>query len=137
MNTDCIFCKIIKGDIPSFEVYEDELFRVILDRFPAAPGHALIIPKEHYKDIFELPEEVAQALYPLAKKISERIKKATQAEGVNIIQNNGEPAGQSVHHFHLHIVPRKSNDGITLNKSSNLNTTLEELENVLKSIREC
>lgn len=135
MKEDCIFCKIIKGDIPSFTIYEDKLFKVILDRFPAVPGHALIIPKEHYKDIFELPEEVAQALYPLAKEMATRIKLAVDAEGMNIVQNNGEVAGQSVYHFHLHLVPRKAGDGITLNKSANSATTLEELEAVLKCIQ--
>ncbi len=135
MKEDCIFCKIIKGDIPSFTIYEDKLFKVILDRFPAALGHALIIPKEHYKDIFELPEEVAQALYPLAKEMATRIKLAVDAEGMNIVQNNGEVAGQSVYHFHLHLVPRKAGDGITLNKSANSATTLEELEAVLKCIQ--
>ena len=135
MKEDCIFCKIIKGDIPSFTIYEDELFKVILDRFPAALGHALIIPKEHYKDIFELPQEVAQMLYPLAKEMATKIKTAMDAEGMNIVQNNGEVAGQSVYHFHLHLVPRKAGDGITLNKSANSATTLEELEAVLKCIQ--
>ena len=136
MSTECIFCKIIKGDIPSFTIYEDDLFKVILDRFPAAPGHALIIPKAHYKDMFELPQEVAEALYPLAQKIAIQIKKAVGAEGMNVVQNNGDVAGQSVYHFHLHLVPRKAGDGIILNKSSNGETTLEELEMILKQIQE-
>ena len=135
MSNDCIFCKIIKGEIPSFIVYEDDTFKVILDRFPATPGHALIIPKVHADDIFDLPEETAAKLYPLAKKIAAKIKEAVGAEGINIVQNNGEVAGQSVHHFHLHIIPRKSGDQITLNKSSNTDTTLEELEAVLKKIQ--
>lgn len=137
MSTDCIFCKIIKGEIPSFTVYEDDTFKVILDRFPAAPGHALIIPKVHADDMFDLPEETAAKLYPLAKKIATKIKEAVGAEGINIVQNNGEVAGQSVHHFHLHIVPRKAGDQIILNKSSNADTTLEELEAVLKKIQAC
>ena len=136
MSTECIFCKIIKGDIPSFTIYEDDLFKVILDRFPAAPGHALIIPKAHYEDMFELPQEVAEALYPLAQKIAIQIKKAVGAEGMNVVQNNGDVAGQSVYHFHLHLVPRKAGDGIILNKSSNGETTLEELEMILKQIQE-
>lgn len=134
MHEDCLFCKIISGDIPSFTVYEDDLFKVILDRFPAAPGHALILPKKHYKDIFELGEEEARELYPLAQKIAKVIKEAVGAEGINIVQNNGDAAGQSVHHFHLHIVPRKVNDNVILNKTSNTETTLEDLEAVLKSI---
>ena len=137
MSTDCIFCKIIKGEIPSVTVYEDDTFKVILDRFPAAPGHALIIPKVHADDMFDLPEETAAKLYPLAKKIATKIKEAVGAEGINIVQNNGEVAGQSVHHFHLHIVPRKAGDQIILNKSSNADTTLEELEAVLKKIQAC
>ena len=128
MKDDCIFCKIIKGEIPSFTVYEDDDFKVILDRFPAAPGHVLVIPKAHYSDMFELSEEAATKLYPLAKKIAKRIKEVTGSEGINIVQNNGEAAGQSVYHFHLHIIPRKTGDGIILNKSSNMETTIEELE---------
>lgn len=137
MSADCIFCKIIKGEIPSFTIYEDDLFKVILDRFPAAPGHALIIPKTHYADMFELGEKEAAALYPLAQKIGAQIKKAVGAEGMNIVQNNGEVASQSVHHFHLHLIPRKANDGITLNKSSNTDTTIEELAAVLEQIKNC
>lgn len=137
MSDNCVFCKILKGEIPSFTVYEDDLFKVILDRFPAAPGHCLIIPKAHYKDIFELGEKEAAALYPLAQKIGAQIKKAMNADGLNIVQNNGEAACQSVHHFHLHLVPRKMNDGVTLNKSSNTDTTIEELEAVLKQIKDC
>lgn len=135
MNNDCIFCKIISGAIPSFTIYEDETFKVILDRFPAAPGHVLIIPKEHYSDMFSLPEEVAAKVYPLAQKVAAKVKEVTGAEGVNILQNNGEAAGQSVHHFHLHIVPRKAGDGITLNKSSNMDTTIEELEAVFNQLK--
>ena len=136
MSQDCIFCKIIKGEIPSFTVYEDDTFKVILDRFPAAPGHALIIPKAHAADMFELPEETAAKLYPLAQKIGAKIKKAMGAEGMNIVQNNGEVASQSVHHFHLHMIPRKAGDNIVINKTSNTDTTIEELEAVLKKIQE-
>lgn len=135
MNNDCIFCKIIKGEIPSFTVYEDETFKVILDRFPAATGHVLIIPKAHYSDIFELPEEVAMKLYPLVQKIATRVKEVTGAEGINIVQNNGAVAGQSVYHFHLHIIPRKTGDGIVLNQSSNVDTTIEQLEAVWHQLK--
>ena len=135
MSQDCIFCKIIKGEIPSFTVYEDDTFKVILDRFPAASGHALIIPKAHAADMFELPEETAAKLYPLAQKLGAKIKEAVGAEGMNVVQNNGEVAGQSVHHFHLHLIPRKAGDGIILNKSSNMDTTIEELEEVFNKIK--
>lgn len=132
MKDNCIFCKIVKGEIPSFTVYEDETFKVILDRFPAAPGHILIIPKEHYNDLFDLPEEVASKLYPLVKKLAAQVKEVVNADGINIVQNNGEAAGQTVHHFHLHIVPRKENDHLILNQSSNQETTLEDLEMIYK-----
>ena len=135
MNNDCIFCKIIKGEIPSFTIYEDDLFKVILDRFPAAPGHALIIPKNHYKDMFELGEKEAAALYPLAQKIGAKIKEAMGAEGMNIVQNNGVVACQSVYHFHLHLIPRKAHDGVVLNKTTNADTTIEELEAVFAKIK--
>lgn len=135
MKDDCIFCKIIKGEIPAFTVYEDDTFKVILDRFPAAVGHVLIIPKAHYSDMFELPEEVAMKLYPLAQKIAKRVKEVTGAEGINIVQNNGAVAGQSVYHFHLHIIPRKMDDGIVLNQSSNVDTTIEELEAVWHQLK--
>lgn len=135
MKADCIFCKIIKGEIPSFTIYEDDAFKVILDRFPAAQGHVLILPKAHYSDVFELSEEVAAKLYPLAKKIAQHIKEVTGAEGINIVQNNGEAAGQTVHHFHLHIIPRKMSDTLVLNQSSNTDTTLEELEAIWHQLK--
>lgn len=135
MEDQCIFCKIVKGEIPSFTVYEDDAFKVILDRFPAAQGHVLIIPKTHCSDLFELSEELAAKLYPLTKKIAQRVKEVTGAEGINIIQNNGEAAGQTVHHFHLHIIPRKMNDALVLNQSSNTDTTLEELEVIWQQLK--
>ncbi len=135
MNDECIFCKIINNEIPSFKIYEDEMFCVILDRFPATKGHALIIPKQHADDIFELPDETAAALYPLAKKLATKIKASVGAEGINIVQNNGEEAGQSVKHFHLHIIPRWKDDKVTINKSTNMDTTIEELNEVFELIK--
>lgn len=131
MNENCIFCKIIKGEIPSFTIYEDECFKVILDRFPAAPGHVLVMPKAHAADIFDLPEETAAKLYPLVKQLAAKVKAVTGAEGINILQNNGEAAGQTVHHFHLHIIPRKVGDKVVLNQSSDGTTTLEALEEMM------
>ena len=135
MHNDCIFCKIINGEIPSFKIYEDEMFIAILDRFPASSGHALIIPKHHYKDMFGLPQEEAMAIYPLAKKLALKIKEVFNAEGINIVQNNGEAAGQSVYHFHLHIIPRKDGDEITINKSTNMEMTIEELNEDFNKIK--
>ena len=109
-DDNCIFCLIANGQIPSNTVYEDEDFRAILDISPAAKGHVLILPKEHYADLFELPDETAKKVLPLAKKIAAAVKVAMNADGVNLVQNNGEAAGQTVRHFHLHIIPRKDGD---------------------------
>ncbi|MCR4672783.1 MAG: HIT family protein [Lachnospiraceae bacterium] len=111
IDKDCIFCLIAGGDIPSDTVYEDDEFRVILDLNPATRGHALILPKQHYADLFEIDEEVLAKLAVLAKKIAGAMKESLACDGINIIQNNGAAAGQSVRHFHLHIIPRYENDG--------------------------
>ena len=111
---DCIFCKIAGGEIPSRTLYEDELFRVILDLAPATQGHALILPKEHADNLYELPEETAAAVMVLAKKLALVMRERLSCDGLNLVQNNGEAAGQTVSHFHLHMIPRYVNDGQTL-----------------------
>lgn len=111
---NCIFCKIIKGDIPSATIYEDQEFKVILDRFPGAEGHALILPKAHCANIFEIDPELCGRLYQLSAKIAPILKEATGCEGMNILQNNGEAAGQTVHHFHVHLIPRCSEDSVNI-----------------------
>ncbi len=105
-DPDCIFCRIANGEIPSTTVYEDGEFRVILDLNPAARGHALILPKAHYKDITEADEDTAQKLLPLAAKIGAAMKKDLGADGFNIVVNTGTCAGQTVFHLHVHIIPR-------------------------------
>lgn len=110
-DNNCIFCKIANGEIPSRTIYEDEHFRVILDLGPATKGHALILPKEHYEDFFALPEETARDAVSVAKKIAPKMKANLHADGFNLVQNNGECAGQTVMHFHLHLIPRYQNDG--------------------------
>lgn len=102
----CIFCKIANGEIPSAAIYEDEDFRVILDLGPASEGHALILPKNHFKDVCELDAEVAAKVLPLAAKIGAAMKESLGCAGFNLVQNNGAAAGQTVHHFHMHIIPR-------------------------------
>ena len=109
---DCIFCRIAAGEISSDTVYEDDDFRVILDLNPGSRGHMLIIPKEHYQDIYELSDECGMKLMAVAKKMAVAAKKALKADGINLVQNNEEAAGQSVPHFHIHIIPRKKGDGI-------------------------
>lgn len=104
-DCNCIFCKIANGEIPSTTLYEDEDFRVILDLGPATRGHALLLPKEHYQDLFALDDETASKVLVTAKKVAGKIKKAMGADGFNLVQNNGEAAGQTVFHFHMHMIP--------------------------------
>lgn len=111
---DCIFCKIANGDIPSATLYEDDQFRVILDLGPASRGHALILPKEHYANIYEIPEELAGSAMVLAKKMASVMTAALECTGFNLVQNNGQAAGQTVFHFHMHLIPRYDNDEVRL-----------------------
>lgn len=106
MKDDCIFCKLANGVLETNTFYEDENFRVIFDISPATEGHLIILPKEHYANVFELPDDVASEVYVLAKKVAATLKEITGCAGVNILQNNGEVAGQTVFHFHMHIIPR-------------------------------
>ena len=108
---NCIFCKIAAGEIPSNTIYEDDSFRVILDLGPATKGHALVLPKNHYADLFEIPEDVLADAAKVAKKMAGTMKEKLSCDGLNLVQNNGEAAGQTVMHFHLHIIPRYANDG--------------------------
>lgn len=109
---DCIFCKIANGEIPSATIYEDDDFRVILDLGPAADGHALVIPKKHYANVYEIPDELAGKAMIVAKKVVSYLKDALPCDGYNIVQNNGESAGQTVFHFHMHLIPRYNGDGV-------------------------
>lgn len=104
--SDCIFCKIAAGEIPSSTIYEDEDFRVILDLGPATKGHALILPKKHFRNIFEMDDETAAKVFVLAKKLACAMKETLHCDGLNVVQNNEEIAGQTVFHFHMHIIPR-------------------------------
>ena len=103
-DSSCIFCKIANGEIPSKTVYEDTRFRVILDISPASKGHAIILVKNHAANVFELAEEDAAAIYVVAKKVATAMKKVLKCDGVNILQNNGEVAGQTVFHLHFHVL---------------------------------
>lgn len=109
-HEDCIFCKIANGEIPSATLYEDEDFRVFLDLGPATRGHALLVPKEHFANLMELDDEHCEKAILLARKMAVRMKKVLKCDGLNLVQNNGEAAGQSVFHFHMHLIPRYEND---------------------------
>lgn len=132
---DCIFCKIANGEIPSKTIYEDELFRVILDLGPAAKGHALVLPKNHAANLYEISDEIASKALVLAKKLAKQMAQKLQCDGLNVVQNNGTVAGQTVMHFHLHLIPRYHDDGQNINWVLG-NPTQEELEAVRKQITE-
>ena len=109
---ECVFCKIAKREIPADKIYEDNNFFAFLDINPNNPGHALIISKKHYKNLYELPNEVLSEIAPLIKKLANAVKKGTNANGINIMMNNDSAAGQIVSHAHFHIIPRFADDGL-------------------------
>lgn len=113
-NDNCIFCKIAAGEIPSATIYEDDDFRVIMDIEPASKGHALVLPKEHYANLYELPDELASKALVVAKKVVTMMTEIVGCDGYNILQNNGEIAGQTVFHFHMHLIPRYKEDNVTI-----------------------
>lgn len=109
-DANCIFCKILAGEIPSYVIYEDDDFKAILDVDPATKGHTLLLPKNHAANLYELDEVTASKVIPTAKKIADKMKSALNCDGLNLVQNNGEVAGQTVNHFHLHMIPRYTTD---------------------------
>jgi len=109
---DCIFCKIVKGEIPCYKIYEDKNFLAFLDIQPISKGHTLIIPKKHYNTFLETPPDLLAKMTPIIQKIGVAVQKATQANGFNIGLNNGTAAGQIIMHTHFHIIPRFNNDGL-------------------------
>lgn len=130
-DENCIFCKLANGDIPTATLYEDEDFRVILDANPASKGHALIIPKEHYGNLYELPDDLAGKAMILAKKMVMKLTDVLGCDGYNLVQNNGECAGQTVFHYHLHMIPRYEGDTVGLGWK--LNELTEEDKNEILS----
>lgn len=134
IKEDCLFCKIAKGEIHSATVYEDSHFTVILDVNPATKGHCLIIPKEHFDNIYDLDGETAGKLFALATCIARAMKDALKCDGLNLVQNNGEVAGQTVNHFHLHLIPRYEGDGLNLNWPQQ-EISGEQLEEIRQSIK--
>ncbi len=114
LSNDCIFCRIVKKDIPSSLVYEDDTFFAFLDTNPINPGHVLVIPKRHYESFLVLPKSVLEKYLGVVQRVAQAVSLALDAEGFNVIQNNGKVAGQSVFHVHFHIVPRFRSDGFEL-----------------------
>lgn len=114
VKEECIFCKIADGAIPSATIFENSDFRVILDVSPATRGHALILPKEHFNDIFDMDSDTAAKLFVLAAAVARAMKQVLKCDGLNVVQNNGEIAGQTVFHFHMHLIPRYKDDHVKL-----------------------
>jgi Diadenosine tetraphosphate (Ap4A) hydrolase and other HIT family hydrolases len=133
--SDCIFCKIANGEIPSATIYEDEDFRVILDIFPASKGHALIIPKQHARNLYEISEEQMGKAAVLAKRIGMKMKEVLNFDGLNIVQNNDLAAGQTVFHFHFHLIPRYDDDDVKIEWPAK-EITDEDREYLVKALAE-
>ena len=134
-DENCIFCKIANGEIPSATLYEDDDFRIILDLGPASRGPALLLPKEHYENLYMLPDELAAKALPVAKKMITKLTEVLGCDGYNVVQNNGETAGQTVFHFHMHLIPRYKGDQVGLGwKMGEL--TDEERDDILAKLRE-
>lgn len=137
IKNDCVFCKIANGDIPSYSLYEDKDFKVILDIEPSSKGHALIISKNHATNIFELDDATASKALIIAKKVGIAIKSVLNCSGMNILQNNGESAGQTVLHYHIHLIPRYDDDKVTITwekDSLDENETISFVKNVQERI---
>lgn len=133
-DDNCIFCKLANGDIPARSIYEDEAFNVILDMSPATKGHALILPKSHAKNLYELPDETAAKVMVLAKKLATEMTEKLGADGFNLVQNNNEVAGQTVFHFHLHLIPRYEGDNQNINWIPTQKSA-EELDQILETLK--
>ncbi|MDO5100048.1 MAG: HIT family protein [Eubacteriales bacterium] len=131
---DCIFCKLANGVFPTAKIYEDELVTAFLDVSPASAGHTLIVPKQHYADLTVLPDEVAAHLLPVAKRIGSRMMEVLPIDGFHLVQNNGEAAGQTVFHFHLHVIPRVKGDGAMVSWTPG-SLTDEERERLVADLR--
>jgi len=130
---DCIFCKIVKGEILSHKIYEDDLVYAFLDVKPVSPGHILVIPKDHYENIFDCPENILSQIIKVSKKIAQLLKDKLGVEAVNIFNNSGGVAGQDVFHLHFHVVPRSKKDNMKMGfiGKKDLNINLEEIKNKL------
>ncbi len=133
---NCIFCKIINNEIPCYKIYEDDLVLAFLDVNPIVDGHVLIIPKKHFENIFDIEEKYLERIINVSKKISLKIKESLGLEGINLYQSNGSVAGQTVFHFHMHILGRNKGDGLRGIEEGGVGSkeNLEEIMNKLKII---
>ncbi len=133
--SDCIFCKIVRGEIPAHKVYEDEHVVAFLDIYPINPGHTLIVPKQHYERLEDVPEEVLAAMMRAAARLAPAILRATGAQGYNLVVNVGRVAGQEIMHVHLHVIPRREGDGCKIMHCKRSKPSDEELARTAEAIR--
>jgi len=135
---DCVFCKIIKGEFDSAKIYEDNDVLAFLDIKPVTKGHVLVIPKQHSENIFDISEDNLQKIIVVGKKLAERIQNVLHTDGIRLSQSNGAVAGQEIMHFHLHIIPRYKNDGVSDHHTATMHmphTNLEELKQLSEKIK--
>lgn len=132
---DCIFCKIVRGEIPSYKVKETENLFVMHDINPFSKGHLLVLPKKHYENIFDIPEELLREMVSITKEMSLKIKKELKPEGIIIMQNNGAKAGQSVFHFHIHIKPVYHDTDIPAEQHLRKKLSDEEFKEICKILQ--
>lgn len=136
--TDCIFCKIIGGEIPSFKVYENEDVLAFLDIHPFSQGHCLVVPRKHFENIFDIEKDILEKVILAGKHIAEKIKVSLNADGIRLMQSNGSLAGQEVMHFHLHIIPRYESDGLMQHPTGNYpmpQANFEELKSLSEKLK--
>ena len=131
---DCIFCKIAAGEIPSRKIYEDSDLIAIMDLNPTSKGHSLIIPKEHCTNIYDIDEDIAAKVMKTAKKLATKMTVALNCDGFNLLQNNGETAGQTMFHFHMHLIPRYKDADNNMLKFTSVSFSDEEMDAIRAQI---
>ena len=131
---DCIFCKIAAGEIPSRKIYEDSYLIAIMDLNPTSKGHSLIIPKEHCTNIYDIDEDIAAKVMKTAKKLATKMTVALNCDGFNLLQNNGETAGQTMFHFHMHLIPRYKDADNNMLKFTSVSFSDEEMDSIRDQI---
>jgi histidine triad (HIT) family protein len=131
---DCIFCKIAAGEIPSRKIYEDSDLIAIMDLNPTSKGHSLIIPKEHCTNIYDIDEDIAAKVMKTAKKLATKMTVALNCDGFNLLQNNGETAGQTMFHFHMHLIPRYKDADNNMLKFTSVSFSDEEMDSIRDQI---
>lgn len=128
---DCLFCKIIKGDIRSKTVYEDDLVKVFLDINPSTNGDMLVVPKKHFENIYDIDDKLLLHIHKVIKELYDLLKEKLSCEGLTIVQNNGH--GQEIKHYHVHVTPRYSNDKITTNKNTDILVSIDDVFEQIKN----